>query len=77
MDLKKIEMQTSIYDLSEDVKGYTVVRFIDWMPDVYLSYSVDDKQARPIRKGQVVFISHRFLIYKYSKAAITMDLGLL
>lgn len=77
MDLKKIEMQTSIYDLSDDLKGHSVVRFIDWTPDVYLSYSVDDKQSRPIRKGQVVFISHRFLIYKYSKAPITLDLGLL
>ena len=77
MDLKKIEVQTSIYDLSDDLRGYTVVRFIDWTPDVYLSYSVDDKQSRPIRKGQVIFVSHRFLIYKYSKAPITIDLGLL
>lgn len=74
--LKEILLQTSISELSEELRGYTHVKFINWQPDIFLSFSFDDGKSRPIRKGMSVIIHPHMLIYKISKLTVTLEVEL-
>lgn len=74
--LKEILLQTSISDLSEELKGYSHVRFINWEPDIFLSFSFGDGKSRPVRKGMSVTIHPDVLVYKISKLTVKLQIEL-
>ena len=63
-----------ITDITEELREYHAVRFLDWEPGVYLSYSVGNKPAVPIRKGMKVPVNHSFLLYNFSSRQVTLTL---
>ncbi len=74
--LKEILLQTSISDLSEELRGYSHVLFVDWEPDIFLSFSFGDGKSRPVRKGMRVTIHPDMLIYKISKLPVKLQVEL-
>lgn len=74
--MKKIVLQTSISELSEEISGYTRIRFVDWEPDVFISYSFGEELSKPVRKGMTVDIHRDLLIYKNSKLPVTLTVEL-
>lgn len=73
MEKKSIVLSTAITNFSEEMRGYTKVRFVDWDPDVYLAYSIGSSSALPLRKGMKFLTSHDFFIYKYNREPVTVS----
>ena len=69
-----VSLKFPITDLAQELRGYHAVRFLDWEPDVYLSYSLGNKKSVPIRKGMKVRVTHNFLLYNFSSRHVTLTL---
>ena len=73
---KRVLLMTSIFDLSEELKGFTHVKFLDWDPNIAIGYSTGDKRLRPIYRGTELKIGEDLFLHKEGKLnmRITLDL---
>lgn len=73
---KRVLLMTSIFDLSQELKGFTHVKFLDWDPDNDIDYSTGDNRLRTIYRGTELRISENLFLHKKSKSnmRITLDL---
>ena len=77
MSLKKIVLDAPIADLTPELFGYTSVKFIDWEPEEFLYYSTGNDEVRDVKRGDELNVSGDFLLYKESKAFVTLKIELL
>lgn len=67
---------TSIFDLSEELKGFSYVKFLDWTPDNDISYSLGNDQVQTLSKGMELRVSKNLFLYKKSKLDIVLNMDL-
>ena len=73
---KEIFLLTSIFDLSEELKGFSYVKFLDWTPDHNIAYSIGNDQVQTLSKGMELRVSKNLFIYKKNKNDVTLTLDL-
>lgn len=74
--LKEIQIATSIFDLSDELKGFDYVRFVDWDPDNELAYSVGSGKMESIFRGMELRISQNLFLYKTQKRRMHLAMQL-
>lgn len=69
-------LDTPIADLTPELFGYSSVKFIDWEPEGFLFYSTGNEQVKDVKRGDELNVAGNFLLYKESKAYVTLKIEL-
>lgn len=76
MPIKTIVLERQIVDLTPELFGYTSIRFVDWEPDEFLTFSTGTDKMRDIRRGEELAVAGDFLLYKETKAFVSLAIEL-